>query len=243
VAKGRGAPTSSPARPPRPPSSAGIRFFIGAIAVALGQVAIGETGMHGLPLLIVSSAFAVLAALLAIFFDRIANWYPKLELRRRLRVLGEPKAYFVLFCVIIAGSWVMEVSAKVTAAIAPSGSYVTPQSRERNFSIIPTHARLRFPEGAGVAEANGKQENIWSWSSLRMEGGAMVPTGRRPMFDQWLISLVFMDQTAVPQLFVHSGGGGRPLPPYDVIHADPRQAQIMFRGDLAGFDIDITNVQ
>jgi hypothetical protein len=63
------------------------------------------------------------------------------------------------------------------------------------------------------------------------------------MFDQWLISLVFMDQTAVPQLFVHSGGGGRPLPPYDVIHADPRQAQIMFRGDLAGFDIDITNVQ
>ena len=113
--------TPSPLRPPRtpqpPPSNIqGIRLFIGSLAVTSGTIALSESGMHGWPLLIASSAFTFFAALLAILFERISQWYPKLELPRRLRVLGQPRAYFVLFCVVVSTGWFFDLYTKLTSA-------------------------------------------------------------------------------------------------------------------------------
>jgi hypothetical protein len=246
VAKGTGARRTRtqappPARPP--PRNQGIRLWIGALAVAFGQLALGETGLHGQPLLAAFIALAIASALFAIFFNHFATWVPRLELPRRLQRVARPQAFFGLLCLVVIASWLLDYYARVGAAIVPGGSYQAPQSQGKIFPIIPTHARLRFPIGTSQAQAIGIQENIWSWNTVATESKLEGPSGRM-MVKEWIVVLVFLEPTQGSQFYVHSTNvTDRPVPRYNLSHVDPRSATLVFVDELAGFDLDITNVQ
>jgi hypothetical protein len=64
------------------------------------------------------------------------------------------------------------------------------------------------------------------------------------VFERTFITVVFSEQTEVPQLYIYQvGSGDRTIPKYDIISSDERFAQIEFFGNLSGLDIDITNMQ
>jgi hypothetical protein len=131
----------------------------------------------------------------------------------------------------------------VGATIVPGGSYQTPQQKAQTFPTVPTHARLRFPIGTDQAQAVGTQENIWSWNTVATVARLGGPSGGM-MTKEWTVVMVFLEPTQVAQFYVHSTNiTGRPIPRYSLSHVDPRSATLVFLDDLAGFDLDITNVQ
>ena len=115
----------------------------------------------------------------------------------------------------------------------------TNERQSETLPLVPTHARIRFPEGSnGVA--NGKQENIWFWNIINT--GAVGPG--KFVFERTYILIIFSKPTSFPQLFIYqTGGGGREIPRFDIAQLDERIAEIVFYGSLSGFDLDITNQQ
>jgi hypothetical protein len=134
--------------------------------VVPAQIALGEIGVHGPWILGLSCLFTVVLFGLALFFNKIANAYPKIP--TKLRALSRPEAFFVLVFAVAIVAWLIDANARVTATVTsiPGGSYQAQRTINQSFPFIPTHARLEFPPGGHAARPAGKQENIWSWTAL-----------------------------------------------------------------------------
>jgi hypothetical protein len=159
-------------------------------------------------------------------------------------VLARPEAFFILLCALVLTAWSFDYTARVQTAAMPSGSFQSPQAQvpPESLPFIPTHARLEFPVGQDQARAVGSQENIWNWNTVVARVQVPTPSGQQQVGPFWYISLVFLNQTRVGNIIVHTiNTPGRSLPIYHVIQVDARTAFMSFQGDLSGFSIDITN--
>jgi hypothetical protein len=194
VAKGTGARRSgsrqqSPPAPPSPPRNQGIRLWLAALAVAFAQLAMGESGLHGQTLFGALIASTIATALVAAFFNHLTNWFPRLDLARRLRAVAQPKAFFFLFCLAVVASWLLDYTARISVATTPAGSYQAPQAQAQKFPLIPSHARLHFGTGSNRAQPYGKQENVHAWNSINT-GSSQGPTGQMVVFERTFITVV-----------------------------------------------------
>jgi hypothetical protein len=212
------------------------------LAVSFAALALPETGVHGRALLDALIACAVATALIAIFFNQIVKLLPNLDLPRRLRGIAQPKGFFTLLCLLVIVTFLLDYSARVSPGTSLVGSYLTQDQQSQPAPFVPTHARIRFPEGSNGGVTNGKQENVWFWTTINT--GAIMGE-EKSVFERSYILIIFSRSTAFPdQLLIYpSGGGGRVIPPHAVAQMDERFAEIVFYGSLSGFDLDITNVK
>ena len=146
----------------------------------------GRTGLHGQTLFSALIASTIATALVAAFFNHLTNWFPRLDLARRLRAVAQPKAFFFLFCLAVVATWLLDYTARIRAATTRAGSYQAPQAQAQKFPLLPTHAHLHFATGSNRAQPFGKQENVHAWNSINT-GNSLGPTGQMVVFEQLLL--------------------------------------------------------
>jgi hypothetical protein len=208
------------------------------LVAIFAQLAMGEAGVHGETYLRLLIGGGVACALLAMFFDRISSRLPSLNLPNKLQLLARPRAFLALLVTFAAITWLLDYQARVTVTSVPGGSYAAERQPE-TLPLIPTHARIAFPEGTKRGNANGTQENVWYWNTINT--GAIMGE-EKYVFERTYILIVFSKPTSAPQLFIYpTSHNDRSIPHYDIAELNERFAQIIFYGNLSGFDIDITN--
>jgi hypothetical protein len=220
-----------------------IRFFLVGLAMTPGQIALSAMGIGGPITIGISGTVTIMLLLVGLYYNKLVDIYPQIQ--ERLRFLAHPGALLGVLFLFVAVSWIADASARWNSVATPAGSFVSPEAKSQEVAklpIIPTHARLEFPVNTGRAIPAGPQENIWNWASTN---SSLTLSGiNRPSqeLSLWSIAVVFTTPTNVDNIVVHTlNTPGRSLPPYQILAKDSRMVFVQFRGNLAGFIIDISN--